>query len=134
MKCGRMAFWAVLALAAAGLLACSDSPGEPVAGLAVVSLVSPGTDGAILVRVTGPGFETPQVAGSGTALYWRQVSESEIVVAVFGAIGSGALFRVGIPNQRMTGQYQAAVLQAADRNDAERTDLAGYSVTLAVAE
>jgi hypothetical protein len=134
MRYPRVAFWTALTLAAAALLACSDGPGEPVAGVVVASLTSPSTDGAILLRVTGPGFEPPQVAGSGTALYWRQVSESEIVVAVFGAISAGALFRVEVPHHGRIGQYHATVLQVADRNDEERSDLAGYSVTLAVAE
>ena len=134
MTYGRLTLRAGLLVAAAAMLGCGDSPGEVTAGLAVVSLASPFTDGAILVRLTGPGFGTPQVAGSGAVVHWRQVSETEIVVAVFGAVSTGTLFRVEVPNLRKIERYQATVLQVADRNDAERSDRSAHVVQVATAE
>jgi hypothetical protein len=134
MKGAQLILSAGLLGAGLALVACSESgPEIPVEGTAVVSLTSNATDGAILLRVTGPGFETPQAAGSGSVLHWRQVSESEIVVAVFGAIGNGALFRVAIPDVRKVGQYVGSVLQVADRNDDLRSELSGYRLDVRVA-
>lgn len=135
MKGARMLFWAALAAAGWVLQGCGDGQDVGVPGTAVVSLASTATDGAILVRVTGPGFVgAPVTAGSSTRLYWRQVSEDEIVVALFGTISGAALFQVEIPDTRAATRYAGTVLDVADRSDAQRTDLGGYTITVAVAE
>jgi hypothetical protein len=124
-------------LLAAGLAAqaCADGAQEvPVPGTAVVSLSSANADGAILLRVTGPGFTgTPVSAGSSTKLYWRQVSEEEIMVALFGTISAGALFQVAIPDVGAAAQYAGTILDVADRADDQRTELGGYGVEVGVA-
>jgi hypothetical protein len=133
MTRARMMLWAGLLGAGLALQACSDNGPVVTQGTAVVSLSTTATDGAILVRVMGPGFATPRPGGSGTVVHWRQVSETEIVVAVFGAISSGALFAVEIPDTRRVGEYVGTVLQVADRNDDLRPTLSGYSLDVRVA-
>jgi len=131
----RTIFWTLALALVAATAACRDATGPGrTPGTAVISLRSSTADGAVLVRVTGPGFATPQAIASGDVLYWRQNSATEIVVAVFGVIAAGPTFRVDVPDAGRIGEYQATVVQVADRFDAERTDLTGYGASLAVAQ
>ena len=136
MSYARAAAWAGVLAMLAAMPGCRDAGGpEPITpGTAVVSLASAATDGAILMRVTGPGFSTPQAVSSDAVLYWRQNSESEIVVAVFGAVTNGPVFRVDVPDTRNIGRYQATVLQVADRSSTERTDLTSYGAHVTAAQ
>ncbi len=126
----RMRFVVVVLMAGA----CGGGVTSPAApATATATLSSTATDGAILLRVTGPGFDNaPVAANEGLLLYSRQVSESEWMVAVFGNVADGALFTVGVPDGRKISSYAASVVQVADRGNDLRIALAGYSVVLTV--
>jgi len=130
MNAPRMVCGAIALLASALLVGCNDSVAGPAGpGTVTVALTSAVTDGAIFLRVTGPGFESGPAAGKpGLLVYSRQVSDSELAVAVFGSITSGALFRVDIPESRKVESYSATIVQVADRENDLRGDLSSYLV------
>jgi hypothetical protein len=132
MTTARILCAAVVLLGSALPAGCGDlGSGPPGPATATVALASAVTDGAILLHVTGPRFEsTPLPARPGLRLYSRQVSESELVVVVFGPIASGPLFQVDIPDGRMVSGYAASILQVADAENALRADVSGYSVSM----
>jgi len=131
----RVLCGAGLLLASALIAGCNDSVTGPVGpATATVTLTSAATDGAILLRVTGPRFESaPAAANPGLLVYSRQVSDSELAVAVFGPIANGALFQVDIRDGRNVGRYTASIVQVADRENDLRADVSGYSVATTAA-
>ena len=126
-----------LLLASALLTGCGRYvTAPPGPATATVTLTSAVTEGAILLRVTGPPRVTgplfegaPLAARRDLLLYSRQVSESELVVAVFGSVTSGPLFQVDIPDGRLVGGYTATIVQVADPEN-ELQDVSGYSVAV----
>jgi hypothetical protein len=129
----RTWFGASVLLVSAALSACGDGTTQPAGSVtATATLSAPVTDGAVLLRVSGPGFGTVTAAETGTALYSRQVSDSEMVVAVFGTIASGPLFAVDLPAGRSPEEYAATVTQAADQSNDLRQDLSGYTISITV--
>jgi hypothetical protein len=131
----RMVCGASLLLASALLAGCNESVTGPAGpATATLTLTSPVTDGAILLRVTGPRFESaPAPAKAGLLVYSRQVSDSELSVAVFGPIANGVLFQVDIPDGRQVGSYTASIVQVADGENDLRGDVSGYSATMTAA-
>ena len=113
-------------------LACrSDTTAPPIAGVLAASLVSPVTDdGAVLVRVVGPGIEGVQSAASSYVVCWRQVSATDATVMVLGNLDRGPLFTVAVPDVHRSGEYRTLVLDVADRADASRSSTDGYAVSL----
>ncbi len=118
----------VAGLATTLLGACKgDSPSGPVAGDLTLTLTSPGnTDGAILVRVTGP-VESVSAVGDlrveGSQLpggMWR------IVVA--GNVTSGPVARIRVPDIGAVDQYLAIVEQVAARGSFALLSSSGYAV------
>lgn len=121
-------------LASALMVACGDGTGPDRAATATATLSSSATDGAILLRVTGPGFDDAPVAVSqGQLLYSRQVSDSELAVAVFGPIANGALFNVRIPDGSKVRDYTVSVIQVADSSNELRDDPSNYKVAITLA-
>jgi hypothetical protein len=100
---------------------------------AVLSLASSAADGAILLRVTGPGMGAPAVTDSTRVLHWRLASDTELVVVVFGILVNGELLRMEIPDGRQIERYVGTVIEVAGKTDTLRADLSGYTLRLAVA-
>lgn len=115
--------------------ACGDNGVEvPVPGTLTVALTSTATDGAILLTLTGPDLPQPQRANPSFKLYWRLVSSSEMRVMVFGTLSDGPLFTLAVSDVKYTTGYKGTVLQVADRSDALRSDLSGYSLALSTGQ
>ncbi|PYO85748.1 MAG: hypothetical protein DMD68_02800 [Gemmatimonadetes bacterium] len=129
-RCSRYPVRLATALVAVSL-GCGSNPTAPAtAGPIVASLVTPHTDdGALLVTVTGPGMSTVQAAGSGSVVFWRLVSATEVRVLVVGNLGAGPLFSMDVPDARKASEYASAVLEVASRADAILPTTAGYAVT-----
>jgi hypothetical protein len=121
-------------VASALMVACGDGTGPAGSAAATVTLSSSATDGAILLRVTGPGFDdAPEAVSQGQRLYSRQISDSELVVAEFGPIANGPLFTVRIPNGSRMGSYSVTVIQVSDPTNELRDDLSKYQVAITLA-
>ncbi len=123
-----------LAALACGTAACTDSTtGPAVPATAVVSLVTPSSnDGALLITLSGPGLSDIQPANSFVRIYWRLVTETEARVVVVGNLTAGPVFTVRLSDARPE-RYTASLGEVADRTNAMREALAGYTLTLAVA-
>lgn len=107
-------------------MACGDSkPVEPVAGDLTVTLASPGTsDGAILLRVTGP-IESVSPVGS------YRVDAAETPggmwrIVVVGSVTSGPVARIRVPDLAAADQYLAIVEQVAARGTFALLSTSGY--------
>ncbi len=120
-------------LLAAGLAvvllgACKgDPPSGPVAGDLTLTLTSPGnTDGAILVRVTGP---IESVSGVGGLLVeGSQLSGGLWRIVVAGNVTSGPVARIRVPDVSVVDQYLAVVEQVAARGTFALLSTSGYAV------
>ena len=134
MRLDRTCMTAVVAVGVVLAAGCGDGTDPPQPGLATVSLTTPNSDdGAVLVRVTGQGLSSAQASSSSYLVYWRLVSETELHVAVFGSVSAGPMFTVQVSDVRQLSAYTGTVEQVADRNDALRSSLSGYGVTVSSA-
>ncbi|CAN5567201.1 hypothetical protein BH24GEM3_BH24GEM3_07320 [soil metagenome] len=121
-----------------GVVACDGNSGGPTAPTIVnesasVSLNTPnGAEGAVLVRLVGPGYSNIQPANSGYRIFWRRQSEEEVRVLVVGSIAPGPLFTADV-SRSSRGTYTAALVEVAARDDAMRESVAGYSVEMSFA-
>ena len=122
----------MLRLAGAALTACGDDTAEPpIPGSLLLSVTTPATDdGAIMVRVTGPGIMGVQPTSSGQDLFWRLSSEDEVRAIVIGAVQTGPLLTVQVPDVNRVEEYTAQVGEVAAESDAIRSALTGYSLSL----
>jgi hypothetical protein len=122
-----------LLLSAALVGACGDagSPAHSGPGMITLALTAPSAgDHALLLTVSGPAAPTAvTAAGPGYVVRWRATGSSARV-AVFGAVVSGPLITVTIPDQSQAARYSAVVNEAADAANVTRTSVVGY--TLAV--
>jgi hypothetical protein len=120
-----------LALAAIGLAAltsCSE-PSDPTEGTLIVTLATPNTDdGAVLFTVSGGPVDTVEAVGS--PVYSARVDANTVRVIVTGALGSGPVARIRIPDHRQNSVYTATVSQVAARATYLQRDPAAYSLTL----
>jgi len=129
----RMTKLAVLGLVAA-LSACGDSTGTGSPGTFLVSLETPNSDdGAVAVTIVGTGLTNVTSVGSSNRLYWRLVSATEMRVLVFGSLAAGPLFSVDVGDVRHPDRYAGTVTEVARRNDEQRGDLVGYTISFAKA-
>ena len=106
---------------------CSNNTG-PVAGALDVRLSSPHQDdGAVLVLVYGGPVDSIQSAGY--PVYSARVADT-VKLIVTGDLGSGAVARVHIPDQRQAYRYGARLEQVAVRRSYAQHDPAGYAIAL----
>ena len=105
----------------------------PTAGELSIDLVTPSnSDGAILFRVETPsskdlGQVTPACSGCDAFSY--KVSDSEIYVAVTGALTSGPLARIVVSDVALSGLYAVSIVEIAGRDRRLRSDV-GYQLRL----
>lgn len=126
----RLLLRSTMACAAIAMMAGACSDDAPRPGTLTVSLTSTVTDGAILLSVTGPELQVPQPSNPSFTLYWRQVSTTELRVAVFGPVANGPLFTLPVTDVRQATGYAGVVHEVAARNDALRDDLSGYAIAV----
>jgi hypothetical protein len=127
MRGWKAALMVVLALG--GAQSCRDGTG-PVAGVLNVVLDTPnsGTDGAILLTVTGPAPLTSGVPGAGLRLFSQGLGTTTRF-AVTGTLTGGTILRIGVPDIRQALSYTATVEQVAAANYQLRAT-ADYSLTV----
>jgi len=132
MSVSRWIFAMVAALSVGA--ACSDDStgGAPPAGTLIVRLTTPhADDGAMLFEVSGPSIDSASAVNGSLRLFTRRVGGSTVVGAVVGALANGAVVTLYVPDVGAAAGYTARVLEVADRQDALRTSLAGYALTVA---
>lgn len=115
----------------------SGPSGPPPAapGTLKVVLSNPNPDDtAILLRVTGPVVNTPQLLATGVMIYHRAVAPGVLDVILVGSPVSGDLFTMDVPDADPTTDFSATVVEVADASEALRPDLSGYSASIAVVQ
>lgn len=125
----RLAAALALVLGFAAAQSCESVTG-PVAGDLTLSLVSPnsGSDGAILLTITGPAGMTSASPPPATGLrVFRQGFGSTTHLAVTGPLVNGAILTIGVADVRQVTQYVATIDAVAGRDYALRPR-AGYSL------
>jgi hypothetical protein len=130
---------ALLAIAAAW--SCGDQATQPTppapppstpSGAAVVVVKTPYTDdGAVIVDLQGPGLTRVGAADTTKLFYARMASDSEARVMIVGNLGSGPAFTFTLAAGTKLSAYTATVEQVATRSDSLRTNLSGYTATVA---
>ena len=131
MSVSRWIFAMVAALSVGA--ACSDDStgGAPPAGTLIVRLTTPhADDGAMTFVVSGPAIDTAVAINASLRLFTRREGGSTVVGAVVGALANGAVITLHVPDVGAAARYTATVLEVADRQDALRTSLAGYALTV----
>ncbi len=104
----------------------------PVAGILTISLVTPhADDGAILLEITGPAPAAQLTSAAQGAVVHARANGNTSRVAVFGALGSGALLRFSVPDVNAAPLFSAQVLEASDRGSALRAAVTAYQLTIA---
>ena len=123
--------WAMVAVLLVGA-ACSDQPTDPGvrSGRLVVRLTTPnGDDEALLFAVSGAVDSVSAALGS-LQLFTRRVDDSTVLGAVVGPLDNGAIVTLHVPDTSAAGVYSVTVLEVADHDDALRSSLAGYALTV----
>lgn len=105
-------------------------PVLPEPGDLAVRLTTPhGTDGAVLLRISGPGLSTAEPVMPAHEVHVRTV-DATLRVAVFGTIEAGELLRFAVPDIRAAERYAIALVEVADPENRLRASLTGYSATV----
>ena len=126
----------IAATIAAVVAACADSPTAPqppIPGELTLSWITPhADDAAAMIRVVVPsGTTTPSVvaASEGIEIFYRRSADT-IFVAVFGELSSQPLVKIEVPNVRRVNEFSAQLIDVADTNDAVRSSITGYALTI----
>ncbi len=112
---------------------CADGPTapRPEPGSLIVSFTTPNVDdrAAMFTVVLPPGTTTgsPVLSASGLEVFHRRVADT-LRVAVFGAIPSGELLRIAVPDLRQVPRMTVSLLEVAAENDALRESFSGYTI------
>ena len=126
--------WTLLMVAALSVgAACSDDPttGVTQAGTVTLRLTTPhADDGAVLFEVSGGPIDTATAGNASLRLFTRRASGSTIVGVVAGVVTNGAVVTLRVPDVGAAAGYTARVVEVADRQNALRTSLAGYALTV----
>jgi hypothetical protein len=104
---------------------------EPVPGELTLSLSTPHADDrALLFTLAGPGPITGvQASGFGYTVHAR-ASGSSVRLAVFGRLANGPVVRFHVPDVEKAWLYAATLHEAADPQNALRSSMAGYALTV----
>ncbi len=109
----------------------TTGPTVPVPGTLVVSLTTPNSDdGAILFSISGGGISAPTAVASSDLLFFRATGTSSLNAVVVGNIAAGPVLRFGVPDVGQVSSYTASITEVADRNNALRTSLSGYVLSI----
>jgi hypothetical protein len=115
-------------------VACSKDAtgGDRQAGTLTLRLTTPhADDGAMTFQVSGAPIDSAFAANGSLRLFTRRDGSSAVVGVVVGVLADGAGMTLHVPDVGATARYAATVLEVADRQDALRTSLAGYALTVA---
>ena len=114
-------------------VACSNDAtgGDTQAGTLTLRLTTPhADDGAMTFEVGGAPIDSAVVINTSLRLFTRR-DGSTIVGAVVGSLANGGVITLHVPDVGAAARYTATVLEVADPQDALRTSLAGYALTVA---
>jgi hypothetical protein len=114
--------------------ACSDDPvaGGPRAGTLTLRLTTPHVDdGALTFTLSGLPINNATADNGSLQLFTRRSGDSAVVGVLVGDLANGAVVALYVPDVTAAAGYAAQVLEVADRNDALRASLAGYSLSVA---
>jgi hypothetical protein len=118
--------WVVAALIL--LAACSGGTG-PTAGTLSVSLSTPHLDdGAVLLTISGGPVDSVEAAGH--RVYSSQPDANTLRLILAGALGSGTVALIHVPDTRQVARYTLVLSQAAARSTYAQRDPALYTVSL----
>jgi hypothetical protein len=121
----------VIAALIATLAACGGGSTGPVAGILKVKLSATpnsGSDGAILLSVSGPAVPSGASAQTGFRLFGTP-SATTNKFAVTGTLATGAiLFTISVDDINKVGQYSAAAQQVAASGTFALRPLGGYTL------
>jgi hypothetical protein len=106
------------------------TPDSPAPGWLTLSWSTPhGSDGAVLLALTGPELSAVQSAGAHTL--HQRLGGDTLRVALFGDLGSGPLLSFFTEDTRRPERYRAVLLEVSDAANALRASLSGYALTIA---
>jgi hypothetical protein len=113
-----------------GVACGGDEPAGPVAGDLTVSYApSSGTDGAVLLLITGGPVGSITPTGSLQAAAATAGANATRVV-VTGALVGGDLFRIRVPDVGAAADYSVRIEAVADLNTFALIDPAGYTAAV----
>jgi hypothetical protein len=123
---------AAIAALTAGTVACGDNPpAAPRPGQLEITLETPNVgDGALLFFIQGA--ELDSVESLGLDLRSSPLSATARRVVVAGALVSGPVARVWVPDVGQAGRYRATVEQVADAATYALRDTTGYRLIIGV--
>jgi hypothetical protein len=100
----------------------------------MVALTTPNSDdGAVIVRLNGPGISNVVSSSDANLVYTKPNGEQEARVILVGNLSAGALFTFRMPSGAQPSGYTATVEQVASRTDALRSATTGYQLTVSAA-
>jgi hypothetical protein len=114
------------------VVACAKDAtgGAAQAGTLTLRLTTPHVDdGAMTFTVSGGPIDSAVAVNASLRLFTRRGGET-LNGAVVGALVNGAVITVYVPDAGAAARYTATVLEVADRQDALRPSLAGYTITV----
>ena len=132
---GSRWIFAMVAVLSLGAACSGDSTGgDAQPGVLTVRLTTPRSDdGAMTFEVSGPAIDSVIVVDASLRLFTRREGEGGSTVSgvVVGALADGIVVTLRVPDVGAAAGYTARVLEVADRQNALRTSLAGYALTVA---
>ena len=106
-------------------------PPAPPGTTGVVALVTPNADdGAVQVTLRGPGISDLETASSGYVFYSRLSGDSVAHAIVIGDVSAGPIIKFKLASGSAITAYHATIDQVAARNNALRSSVGNYSLTL----
>ena len=128
----RVTVGAVAGALILGASACDSGGSSEGNGPVQVSLSTPSADdGALVITIAGPAFTAVRPASASYEVFWRAVNQNETRVIVVGDIVDGLLFTATAPEAAAAAEFSAEVMEIANRGDALRPSMAGYSLSVA---
>lgn len=115
------------------IFACDvNEPEVPVPSDLVLRIATPHPgEGAVLLRIIGPGLSTVKPVRPDYDVHVRTV-EGTLRVAVFGQLVPGDLIRFTVPDMTDAERYTVELVEVAGPDNALRPSLNGYSAVVVV--
>ena len=107
-------------------------PPEPKAGFLIVRLASPTSDdGAIVFEIRGPAAGTALASDTAMWIVGESVDSTTRRIVLAGDLETGPLVTFAVPDVSTAPLYSAIVLEVANRDNAVRSSIGAYKLTIA---